>query len=175
MTLTKRESVPTNRRHAFALLAVGAFALVVASYLSSEKAPVGVPARALLVGTGLSGSPPGTSPTGGTVAARQKTGTFRIAGSAAGLYPGHTVPLVLTVTNPESFAIVVTSLTVKVSNASTKCTAGNLSATAFDGKLTVPAHRSARATLHLSMHLSARNGCEGAKFPLTFRGLAGKA
>jgi hypothetical protein len=176
MNLSKPQGVPAvNRRHAVARLLVVPSALVLAFTLTSYRASFGEPSSALLVGVGRSGSLLPPSPTGATAAAGQQTITFRITGSATKLFPGATVPLVLTVTNPESVAIVVTSLTVKVGNASSTCTASNLSATAFTGKLSVPALGSAKATLHVSMHLSAPNACKGAKFPLAFSGLAGEA
>jgi len=175
MNLSKRVGVPARPRHPYALCAVAVSALALAVSLPSYGSSSVELARAVLVGTGTSGSPSGASPTVEAGGARPETGTFRIAGSATKLFPGHTVPLVLTVTNPQSFAIVVTSLTVGVHNASIKCAATNLSASAFASRLSVAAHRSSKATLHLSMHLNAPNACESAKFPLSFRGLAREA
>jgi len=175
MTLPEREGVPAGHRHAAARLAVAVVgALVLTACFSSIRTPVDASARVLLTGAGDSGSPVPANLADET-AAGQKNGSFRIAGSAAKLYPGATVPLVLTVTNPQKFVIVVTSLTVKVSNASAKCAGTNLTVSAFAGKLSVPAHASAKATLHLSMHFGALDACEGAKFPLSFHGLARKA
>lgn len=142
----KCDSVPARLRHAVAMLTVIACALVLAA--------CSVPPR------------PAVGP---------RTGTFGIAGSASQLYPGATVPLVLTLTNPQPFVIVVTSLTVRVSNASANCAGTNLSASDFTGRLPVPARGSAKTTLHLSMQLSALNGCAGAVFPLSFTGLAREA
>jgi len=126
-----------------------------------------------LVGTGSSGSSlesaANVQPTTDAAA-----GTFRIAGSAARLYPGAVVPLVLTVTNPDGFVIVVTSLTVKVHGTSTACGSPYVSASSFRGALHVSAHGSSRETLTLSMHLSADNGCQGAQFTLLYSGLARK-
>ncbi|MGO9559107.1 MAG: hypothetical protein ACLPQS_16435 [Acidimicrobiales bacterium] len=101
--------------------------------------------------------------------------SFKIAGSTKGLYPGGRVPLVLKVTNPDSFAIVVTSLTVRVGRAGPRCRGANVSIPAFSGRLKVAAHKSARVTLHATLLHSAPNGCEGARFPLHYRGRARKA
>jgi hypothetical protein len=154
--------------HALARAAFVFPVVVLAASLSSCGVALDGPAGALLAGSGASGSLLASAPSGGPAQA----GTFRIAGSAAELYPGHTAQLKLTVTNPWTFGIVVTSLTVVVHNASVDCTGTNLVASAFAGKLSVAAHRSAKVILHLSMHQSAPNACEGVRFPLWYRGLA---
>jgi hypothetical protein len=158
--------VPARVRHAVARLTIIACALVLAACSAPMARSATEPARVLL-GSGSS--------MGRSLAVGQRTGTFRIAGSASKLYPGATVPLVLTVTNAQPFVIEVTSLTVKVSNASAKCAGTNLKASSFTGRLRVPARRSAKTTLHLTMQPSALDGCQGAHFPLSFSGLARQA
>lgn len=101
-------------------------------------------------------------------------GTFRIAGSVSGLFPGSSRQLKLTVSNPQTFPIVVTSIATAVQNASASCTAANLSVSAFSGQLSVPAFGSAKVTVLAKLAYSAPNACIGSKFPLVYSGL-GKA
>lgn len=101
--------------------------------------------------------------------------SFKISGSASGLYPGKAVPLVLTVTNPLRFAITVTSLSVSVSSASRACVASDLKVPPFAGHLTVRARRSAHVTLHAAMIDGAPNACQHAHFPLRYRAVAARA
>lgn len=102
-------------------------------------------------------------------------GSFRISGNVAGLYPGAHFPLVLTVTNPEHFAIVVTTLSVAVGNAKPGCGAANLTATSFSGHLPVPASGTAATKVKVTLAHSAPNACQGAVFPLRYTGVAIKA
>jgi hypothetical protein len=109
-----------------------------------------------------------TAPDGATeLAARQ----FAIAGSVAGLYPGRSLPLVLTVSNSRSYAITVTSIRTVVLNASSLCTASNVKVTKFVGKLYVRAKKTAKATVTVSMAHAAVNACQGARFPFHYAGL----
>jgi len=130
----------------------------------------------VLVGYGSSSSAPALGATSSPAAPQTQTnGSFTIAGSVAGLYPGHTVPMVLIVTNPKSFSIVVTSITTTVGDASAACPASNLSVTAFSGQLLVPGLGSANTTVQVGMAQSATDTCQGATFPLVYGGLASKS
>lgn len=95
-------------------------------------------------------------------------GSFSISGSVEGLYPGLTRPLTLTVTNPQHFTIVVTSLTVTVHDARLGCTAGNIAVSPFTGELPVRALGSATVTLRITLTHHAPNACQGAVFPLLY-------
>jgi hypothetical protein len=143
--------------------------------LSSTPAPH----RTLLVGYGSSAphasAAPETRPSGPGAAGGPAVSSFSISGSVAGLYPGNTRSLVLTVTNPQKVAITVTPITTTVSNASTKCLAANLKVTKFSGHLVVPAGKTAKATVDAEMAHSAPNGCQGAHFPLVYTALATEA
>jgi len=109
--------------------------------------------------------------------AARSSSAFSIAGHVSGLFPGETLPLVLTVTNHESFPITVTSITTTVGNASAHCKAGNLTVTTFSGNLVVPAvkPRTATATVTVTMAHSAPNACQGARFLFRYSGLATEA
>jgi hypothetical protein len=106
--------------------------------------------------------------------AASKHGSFTIAGSVKGLYPGLTKPLKLTITNPQHFAIVVTSVKVAVGNASQGCKAANIAVTHFSGRRRVGAKGSARVTLELTLAHKAPDACQGAVFPLRYSGRAVK-
>lgn len=123
----------------------------------------------VLSGNGTAG--PSSQPVTNAAAA---TG-FRISGSVAGLYPGAHLPLALKVTNPQHFAIVVTTISVSAGNAKPGCGAANLKATSFAGKLHVPAGGSAVVTVQVTLAHSAPNACQGAVFPLRYTGAASKA
>jgi hypothetical protein len=99
-------------------------------------------------------------------------GTFKISGTVAGLYPGLTKSLVLTVTNPQGFAIVVTSLVTKDKAASVSCAASYLAVGAFSGHLSVPAHGSAKTSVHATLSAGTPNACKGKTFPLVYSGAA---
>jgi hypothetical protein len=126
----------------------------------------------VLVGYGSSGPEPALAKTSAPAALTVKTtGSFRIAGSAGGLFPGHTTPLTLTATNPMAFKIIVTSITTTVNEASATCLAPNLSVSSFSGHLSVPAHGSAKVVVGASLAQGAPDACISATFPLVYSGL----
>lgn len=100
---------------------------------------------------------------------------FSISGGVNGLYPGASLPLVLTITNPAAFPIVVTSVSTSVgSPAATGCASTNLTVTQFSGRLSVPARSAATLTLTATLSHAAPDACQGAVFPLTYSGTAVK-
>jgi len=101
-------------------------------------------------------------------------GSFRIDGTVGGLYPGLSTPLVLRVTNPQAFAIVVTSITTMVNNAGAVCPASYLSVSAFAGQLAVPAHGSATTPVLASLATSTPDACTGATCALVYSGAGRK-
>lgn len=126
-----------------------------------------------LVGYGSStiqGSSPGAVPAPG--GAQATTYTFTIAGKVSGLFPGKTLPLVLTLTNPNTFSITVSSITTAVSNASSACVASNLKVTSFSGSFKVAAKSTGKVTVHATLVHSAPNACKGKTFPLAYHGSA---
>jgi hypothetical protein len=100
---------------------------------------------------------------------------FKISGKLKGLYPGAKRGLVLVVHNPQTFAIVVTSITTTIASPSAGCQASNLVVGAFSGQLTVAAGGSAKASVPVLMQHGAPDACQGAVFPLTYSGLANQA
>jgi hypothetical protein len=87
---------------------------------------------AALAGYGNSGPRVQDVPAVTPAAARR---IFRVSGSVGGLYPGRKLPLVLTITNPQRYAITVTAITTKVGNASAACFAMYLTVSSFTGSL----------------------------------------
>lgn len=102
-------------------------------------------------------------------------GRFGIAGAVGGLYPGASAQLVLTVTNPLHFAIVVTSISTTVGSPSAGCVASNLTVAAFSGQLTVAAGGSAQVSVPVALSHAAPDACQAAVFPLQYSGVAGMA
>jgi hypothetical protein len=130
--------------------------------------------HALLAGYGTSGAAPspGAAHAASGVAGPSQTGSFSIAGNVVGLYPGSHLPLVLTISNPQTFAITVTSISTVVSRAAIGCGAANVKVTAFSGQLVVKAGKHAKTTVHADMIHSAPNTCQGASFPFRYSGIA---
>ena len=124
-----------------------------------------------LTGSGSLGAAPATSAwgAGSPVAV---PGRFSISGTVAGLYPGVSLPLVLSVTNPRHHWIVLHNVTAAAADASTGCLASNLSVSSFSGQLPIPALGSAHVTLQASLAHGAGNPCQGAVFPLAYTGSA---
>ena len=107
--------------------------------------------------------------------ANGSAGSFRIGGATGGLYPGDSKLLVLTVINPQHFAIRVTSIATTVGSAGPGCAAQNLTVAEFTGDLTVIALGSAQIAVPVTLKHAAPNACQGAVFPLDYTGLAVKA
>ena len=99
------------------------------------------------------------------------SGRFTISGSMAGLFPGASLPLVLTVANPEPYKIVVTSITTTVGSPTTQCPGTLVTVTPFSGKQSVPAHGSVHVTVMASLAHAAPNACQGVTFPFVYSGL----
>jgi hypothetical protein len=101
-------------------------------------------------------------------------GNFAITGNVAGLFPGASRSLVLSVFNPEPFTIVVTSVTTTVGSPSLQCPGTLMTVTPFSGKRSVPAHGAGQVTVTASLDHSAPNACQGVTFPFHYTGLAKK-
>ena len=99
-----------------------------------------------------------------------KTYPFLIRGDVADLYPGLTKKYTVTLTNSNSFAIVVTDISLKVDDASKRCKKQNLSSPGFHGQVVVPARSTASVKVPISMATRAPDACQGARFSLTYSG-----
>jgi hypothetical protein len=160
---------PRLRRPVAAALASAALVAVVTGVLVSVGG-VGGSGTVPLSGSGLAA----VGSDQATAAPAAPAGRISISGGVAGLYPGASLPLVLTVVNPEPFKLVVTSVTTTVASSSAQCPGTLLGATPFSGKQAVPAHGSAHVTVTATLAHSAPNACQGAHFPFHYSGLAKK-
>jgi hypothetical protein len=99
---------------------------------------------------------------------------FTLSGAAAGLVPGTPAPLRLTVTNPNSQPIRLTSATATPRAAGPACPAGLLTITAFAGTPQTIVAARGQAVVELTMTLSAQapDACKKVSFPLTYTGKA---
>src|SRR5215208_7086702 len=100
---------------------------------------------------------------------------FVVSGQVEGLRPGGTLPMVLTVRNPNSVAIRVTRLTVTAAAAAAGCPASSLTLPNWTGSLQVPKDGTASLTVNVTLKATASNACQGARWPLTYGGTAEKA
>jgi hypothetical protein len=114
------------------------------------------------------------SPSPSTAAVSGQTGRFGISGSVTGLYPGASMPLVLTVSNHQEFTIVVTSITTSVGSPNQACVSADLSVSQFIGSLSVPAKGTSNVTVTVTLTHGAPDACQGAVFPLQYSGTAVK-
>ncbi len=103
--------------------------------------------------------------------------TFTISGAATGLFPGATVQLPLTVTNPNPDYIQVTSLTVAVTatdRPGCSIAGRNIQASSYSGPAFLVPRDNGTATVQVpvSMPDTVSNTCRGAQFSLTYGGSA---
>jgi hypothetical protein len=99
---------------------------------------------------------------------------FTISGSAGGLMPGSPTPLRVTVANPESQAIRLTSVTATAGSAGSACPASLLTISTFSGTPETIVAGRGQAVIELTVKLSAQapNACKKVSFPLTYAGKA---
>jgi hypothetical protein len=100
---------------------------------------------------------------------------FVMSGQVENLRPGGSRPMVLTVRNPNSVGIRVTSLTVRAGAASVACQASLLTLPQWTGSLVVPKNGTATLTVNVALRPTAPDACQGARWPLTYGGTAVKA
>ena len=125
-----------------------------------------------LFGSGIAGAAVGRGSSHEPLAAGPTPRSFLITGSVAGLYPGVTLPLVLTVRNPQHFKITVLLIKTTVATPSAGCAASNLAVGSFWGHLVVPSTSAASTSVHVTMMHSAPDACQGRVFVLHFAGVA---
>lgn len=171
-----RRQPPVRRRHWPHRLGWAGLVVALWAGLSGSSAPSDSLSALRLVGSGGVAAYPqavsGARPTASETVDHGARTSVSIAGSVAGLYPGGTLPLVLTVTNPGAGAITVTSIGTVVGKTSNLCRASNIHVTKFSGKLLVPATGKATTTVEVLMAHSAPNACQGAIFPFRYHGSA---
>jgi hypothetical protein len=114
---------------------------------------------------GAGSGPHTTAPVGGLRA-------FTISGRVAGLYPGRTVPLTLTVKDIRPFSITVTSITTTVRKVGVGCPASVVSVTPYAGSLHLLPGHIGTVQVSVSMAHAATDGCLGKTIPFRYRGQA---
>lgn len=95
---------------------------------------------------------------------------FSVTGSVSGLYPGGKAWLPARVRNPHRRPLRLVSLTVVVRGARRGCSGVNIEVRPFRGRLVIPPRRARVVRLLARMPLTAAPECNGARFPLVFRG-----
>jgi hypothetical protein len=100
---------------------------------------------------------------------------FVVSGHVEDLRPGGSRPMVLTVQNPNSVAIRVTSVTITAGTAAPGCPASSLTLPHWTGSLQVPKNGTASLTVNVALKASATDACQGAQWPLTYGGRAEKS
>jgi len=100
--------------------------------------------------------------------------TFTLSGSVGGLVPGSPTPLRVTVTNPDSQPIRLTSATATAGSASSACPASLLTITSFSGTPETIVAGRGQVVIELSVKLSAQapDACKKVSFPLSYAGKA---
>lgn len=99
--------------------------------------------------------------------ALEQPAQLEITGSVDGLRNGIPARLALTLTSGASEEVVVRSVVVRVTGASTGCTPSALSVGTWNGELLVPAHGHATAAIPVTLH-DATGGCTGATWQLAY-------
>jgi hypothetical protein len=103
--------------------------------------------------------------------------TFRMRGTAGGLFPGAARRLRVRITNPYRFRISVTELTVRVGRdrRQPECAPGIYIRTSrLARELRVPSKSDRGARLRIRMRRTAPDTCQAAAFPLRLHGTAVK-
>jgi hypothetical protein len=99
-------------------------------------------------------------------------GSFYLSGDVVGLYPGVRMPLTISVTNPNPFPIIVEWISVKPRKANAGCVAKVLRAIGWSTPILVTAGGNRQVTTYVHMRLRAPDACQGATFPLIYKGWA---
>lgn len=95
---------------------------------------------------------------------------FTLRGHVGGLYPGAHRRLVVVVRNRGRRPLRIRSIVTRVRAARRGCSAKNLRVSRYRGLLLVRPGRSRRVALTIRMSRTSPTACQGAVFPLLFRG-----
>jgi hypothetical protein len=105
--------------------------------------------------------------------ARATKGGFTLAGHIRGLLPGVRRRLVITVHNRGRHPLMVRSISVRIVRApSPGCAAKNLHVSRFRGRLRLRGHATRRIAVRIWILRDSPSACQGAVFPLVFKGRA---
>jgi len=164
------------------LLLTGVVGVAVPTLLvrSENAAPAASrPSTGTATGTGTvnSAKAPGASPK-----PKEDKGVFTIAGSVTALTPGSSKPLTVTITNPNGYAIDVTSITTSVGAPNPSCPGVTLTVAPYTWTsgpaVTAPGKGSTTMNLtatYVDSLTTDTSACKAVTFPLSFTGTAEKA
>ncbi len=93
---------------------------------------------------------------------------YKVTGSASGLYPGASVPMVITITSSELTPITVQTLNALVISKTPACKASYFTLGAYKTKVIVKAKSSATVTLPVTMAKTAPRACASTTLTMTF-------
>jgi hypothetical protein len=102
-----------------------------------------------------------------TAVAKEQSG-LRLTGHVNGLYPGAASTLRVKIRNPFAFRVTVRRVRAHAGTASAGCGRENLVVGWFRGRRRIPAHRSRRVRLPITMIAAAPDACQGGRFPLRY-------
>jgi hypothetical protein len=97
---------------------------------------------------------------------------FTLSGHVSGLYPGARRRLTIVIRNHSRRPLRIRSVTARVRDAGPACRGRNLRISRFRGRLRLRARRARRIAVTVLMRPDAPDACQGARFPLVFRGRA---
>lgn len=99
-----------------------------------------------------------------------RAAAFRMTGRVAGLYPGRVKVMRIRLRNPHPFALRLRKLRVIASDPAPGCRAGTLRFGRVRRGLVLPARRTTKIRVRVSMRPSAPDACIGVRYPLRFSG-----
>jgi len=168
------------RRLRSAVVGLAGMALVAAVLAGAGSSSAVTPGHPALHGQGW--SEPAQSRIGALPNAAGQSQVFYISGSAAGLYPGSSSTLTLSVQNPLNTPITVNTITLVAGSPSSGCPSSLLtippswtlnSTYTINTSLSVPANSTVTGpSVTLSLAMTATNACAGVTFPLMYGGTA---
>ncbi len=104
----------------------------------------------------------------------ESTPTFQLSGSVDGLFPGQATSLGVSVANPFSFDIEITSVHARVADVG-GCVGSNVRIPPFSGSARVTAGREALIPLPVLLDRATPDSCQGVSFPITYTASARRA
>ncbi len=93
---------------------------------------------------------------------------YTLSGAASGLYPGASVPMVITISSTDTRPIKVTSIGAVFKSPAIGCEAAKFQLAALKAPVVVPAKGSAKVTLNVSLAKTAASACAGRAVSVTF-------
>lgn len=99
---------------------------------------------------------------------------FLVTGKATQLMPGVPGQLRLVLMNPHSVDVRVTSLRVRILDASRDCKMANLTISPFEGPVVLQTRSVERMSLQIELSPDAPDACQDVVFPLIFTGTAAR-